>query len=88
MNKAKVLWFNNQKGYGYCVEETSGEEVFIHYSTIKSEQEVKTLEDGQIVYLELIKLNNKLCANNVIPIDRKKKEPKKPTKTSSNSLSI
>ena len=43
-----IKWFNNPKGYGFAVNE-SGEDVFIHYRAIMSDQNYKTLAEGQRV---------------------------------------
>jgi len=43
-----VKWFNNDKGYGFAVNE-SGEDVFIHYRAIMGDQQYKTLAEGQRV---------------------------------------
>ena len=43
-----VKWFNNAKGYGFAVNE-AGEDVFIHYRSIMSDQEYKTLAEGQLI---------------------------------------
>lgn len=88
MNKAKVLWFNDEKGFGYCQEEASGEEIFIHYSTIESKNPHKTLKSGQTIYIEVCSRNNKLCADKIYLLIPKKKDKKKSTRTNSNSLSI
>jgi len=42
-----IKWFNNDKGYGFAVNET-GEDVFIHYRAIMAEG-YKTLAEGQVV---------------------------------------
>lgn len=42
-----VKWFNNSKGYGFISRE-GGEDVFVHYSSIKSEG-YRSLEEGQKV---------------------------------------
>ena len=52
MVKGKVKWFNNQKGYGFVVNE-EGNDVFIHYSQIQ-EEGFKTLQEGQEVQFEVI----------------------------------
>jgi len=41
-----VKWFNNEKGYGFAVNE-SGEDVFVHYRSIMSDAQYKTLAEGQ-----------------------------------------
>ena len=43
-----VKWFNNEKGYGFAVNE-SGEDVFIHYRAIMGDATYKTLAEGQRV---------------------------------------
>ena len=48
MNKGTVKWFNAQKGYGFITNESTGEDVFVHFSAIVSDG-YKTLEEGQKV---------------------------------------
>lgn len=31
MNKGTVKWFNAQKGYGFITNESTGEDVFVHF---------------------------------------------------------
>lgn len=52
MNKGKVKWFNNQKGYGFISDEKGGD-VFVHYSGLNMEG-FKTLDEGQEVEYEVI----------------------------------
>ncbi|MBQ3974117.1 MAG: cold-shock protein [Lachnospiraceae bacterium] len=52
MNKGKVKWFNNQKGYGFISDENGGD-VFVHYSGLNMEG-FKTLDEGQEVEYEVI----------------------------------
>ena len=52
MSKGTVKWFNNQKGYGFILDET-GRDVFIHYSGLVMEG-FKTLEEGQKVEFEVV----------------------------------
>ena len=42
-----VKWFNGSKGYGFLTQE-EGEDVFVHYSSIRGEG-FKDLEEGQKV---------------------------------------
>ncbi len=51
MSKGTVKWFNNQKGYGFILDE-SGKDVFVHFSALVMEG-FKTLEEGQAVEFEL-----------------------------------
>ena len=51
MAKGKVKWFNNKKGYGFITPE-SGNDVFVHFSAIKSEG-YKTLQEGQDVEFDI-----------------------------------
>ena len=59
----KVKWFNNEKGYGF-IENEGGEDVFVHYSAIKSNG-YKTLSEGQLVEFDLIETEKGLQAVNV-----------------------
>lgn len=47
----KVKWFSAQKGYGF-IECEDGQDVFVHFSAIKSEG-YKSLEEGQKVQFEI-----------------------------------
>lgn len=55
MNKGRVKWFNNEKGYGFIESgEALNEDVFVHYSAIDREG-YKSLKEGDIVEFTLIK---------------------------------
>ena len=43
-----VKWFNNGKGFGFIEPKNGGDDVFVHYSVIKSDG-YKTLSEGQHV---------------------------------------
>ena len=66
----KVKWFNNEKGYGF-IDHVSGEDIFVHYSTIKQDG-YKTLSEGQFVSFDLIETPKGLQAINVSVIDNLK----------------
>lgn len=51
MVTGKVKWFNAEKGYGFLTTD-SGEDVFVHYSSIQSEG-FKSLDEGQAVSFEI-----------------------------------
>lgn len=52
MNNGTVKWFNAQKGYGFITNESTGEDVFVHFSAINVEG-YKTLEENQKVTFEI-----------------------------------
>jgi len=64
--KARVKWFNNERGYGF-IDHESGEDIFVHYSQIKQDG-FKTLSEGQIVNFDLIETSKGLQAINVSTI--------------------
>ena len=55
MNRGKVKWFNNERGYGFIeLGEILDEDIFVHYSAIDCEG-YKSLKEGDIVEFQLIK---------------------------------
>jgi CspA family cold shock protein len=51
MQKGKVKWFNETKGYGFITSE-DGVDVFVHYSEIQANG-FKTLAEGQEVSFDI-----------------------------------
>ena len=51
MEKGKVKWFNESKGFGF-LEQENGEDVFVHYSSIQSDG-FKSLNEGDRVEFEV-----------------------------------
>ena len=64
MNKGTDKWFNAQKGYGFITNESTGEDVFVHFSGIAGEG-YKSLEEGQNVTFDITEGNRGLQAVNV-----------------------
>lgn len=51
MAEGKVKWFNAEKGFGF-IEREGEDDVFVHFSAIKSEG-FKTLEEGAEVEFDI-----------------------------------
>ena len=64
MNKGTVKWFNSSKGYGFIINDETGEEVFVHFSGIMTDG-YKSLEDGQKVTFDTTQGNRGIQAVNV-----------------------
>lgn len=65
MPTGKVKWFNESKGFGF-IEQDGGEDVFVHYTSIKGDG-FKTLREGQSVSFDITKDAKGAKAVNVIP---------------------
>ncbi|HUF29163.1 MAG TPA: cold-shock protein [Gemmatimonadaceae bacterium] len=63
MASGRVKWFNDAKGYGF-IEQDSGEDVFVHFSSIEMDG-FKTLAEGQEVQFEIKTGDKGLHATNV-----------------------
>ena len=61
-----VKWFNNSKGYGFIAPAEGGDDVFVHFSAIKSDG-YRTLNEGQNVSYEVEQGPKGLQATNVVP---------------------
>ena len=61
-----VKWFNNSKGYGF-IEQTEGEDIFVHYSSISTEG-FRTLEEGQSVEFTVVEGPKGLQADQVVSV--------------------
>jgi CspA family cold shock protein len=61
-----VKWFNGAKGYGF-IQREGGEDVFVHYSSIRGEG-FRNLEEGQSVEFNVEQGNKGLQATDVAVI--------------------
>ena len=51
--RSVVKWFDAKKGYGFVVNPQGGQDIFVHYSQIETEQRFKTLRIGQVIEYQL-----------------------------------
>jgi len=51
MPEGKVTWFNDKKGFGFIVQD-SGEDLFVHHSSIQGEG-FKSLAEGDRVSFDV-----------------------------------
>ncbi len=63
MQRGKVKWFNDAKGYGF-IEQDGGDDVFVHFSAIQMDG-FKTLVEGQAVEFEVKTGDKGLAASSV-----------------------
>ena len=66
MANGTVKWFNNAKGYGFIAPQDGGDDVFVHFSAIKSDG-YRTLNEGQNVSYEVEQGPKGLQATDVTP---------------------
>ncbi|GAA3218929.1 cold-shock protein [Oerskovia jenensis] len=51
MAHGTVKWFNAEKGFGFITPDSSGPDLFVHYSSIQSDG-YRSLDEGQQVEYE------------------------------------
>ena len=65
MPKGKIKWFDNEKGYGFIVQEDAGKDLFVHHS----ETDGYALQEGDTVEYEIGEGQKGPCAVNVKKAD-------------------
>jgi CspA family cold shock protein len=65
--RGKVKWFNTNKGYGFILTQEN-KEYFVHWTSIvtKSQNELKTLEQNDIVEFDIFMTDKGPQAVNII----------------------
>ena len=66
MSTGTVKWFDARKGFGFIVPDEDSEDLFVHYSEIKTTG-YASLDEGQKVEFEVGQGKKGPCATNVIP---------------------
>ncbi len=61
-----VKWFNDTKGFGFITPDAGGEDLFAHFSAIKSNG-FKTLKENQRVSYDEVMGPKGKQASNIIP---------------------
>ncbi len=67
MPEGTVKWFNASKGFGFIEQDGDGDDIFVHYSAIKSEG-YKSLNEGARVSFDIVEGNKGPAADNVVLI--------------------
>ncbi len=81
MPHSTVKWFDAKKGYGFINHPDEGEDVFVHYSNINSDDDFKTLQTDQGVQFEMNDGPKGLHALNVVPTDEGESAESEDTKS-------
>jgi CspA family cold shock protein len=65
LEKGKVKWFNERKGYGFITPDTGGDDLFVHHSNLA--EGLRSLSENQVVEYESAQGRKGMEAVNVHP---------------------
>ena len=66
MSTGTVKFFNNEKGFGFILQDDGGDDLFVHASEIQGSD--VSLTDNQKVKYEVGQGRKGPCATNVVPM--------------------
>ena len=69
MERGRVKWFDEKKGFGFIVDSAVKGDIFVHFSVIQG-QTYKTLEEGEEVEYELFTDEKGMKARTVVRITK------------------
>lgn len=67
MSTGIVKFFNEDKGFGFILQDDGGKDLFVHASEIQGERDTM-LNEGQKVEYDIGQGKKGACAKNVVPI--------------------
>ena len=67
MIEGTVKWFNEGKGFGFIAQDNVGNDLFAHFSEIRSSG-FKTLQENQRVEFDITQGQKGLQASNIRPV--------------------
>lgn len=65
MSEGTVKWFNSSKGFGFIEQDNGGDDIFVHFSAIKTDG-YKSLDEGARVQFDVVDGQKGPAADNVI----------------------
>ena len=74
MPKGRIKWFNEKKGFGF-ISQDDGDEVFVHYSSIRGDG-FRNLDEGQRVEFAVESNPKGPQAVDVVSLDPVSSEPR------------
>ena len=78
MPNGLVKWFDSRKGYGFITPDDEENDVFVHYSAIQaSEDEFRTLYEGDKVEFEIVDGDKGPQAENVVITEKAERPPRR-----------
>ncbi len=63
-----VKWFSRDKGYGFIARDDGEKDVFVHYTSIQSDEGFRNLDEGQRVQFQIEMTPKGPSAINVVPM--------------------